>query len=198
VVSVAAGILPARIGGIPAPGPQNSIYVATLIPHQRPPGWKPGDTAARDGCHYSVERCADAHAVLNRCAHFHCDPAKNIRLIISAPKAFGGKTKIHEKLRTLQSLAATAPDRKSPAKPSRCPRLRQKFGFKINWHPYDSRRTLFEDGRGAAGQRVDELRKFKAIFLGAVGHPQVKPGILEKGILLRSVSSWNNTSICAP
>ena len=32
---------------------------------------------------------------------------------------------------------------------------------------------------------VDELRKFKAIFLGAVGHPQVKPGILEKGILLR-------------
>ena len=32
---------------------------------------------------------------------------------------------------------------------------------------------------------VDELRKFKAIFLGAVGHPEVKPGILEKGILLR-------------
>ena len=32
---------------------------------------------------------------------------------------------------------------------------------------------------------MDELRKFKAIFLGAVGHPQVKPGILEKGILLR-------------
>jgi 3-isopropylmalate dehydrogenase len=32
---------------------------------------------------------------------------------------------------------------------------------------------------------VEELRKFKTIFLGAVGHPQVKPGILEKGILLR-------------
>jgi len=32
---------------------------------------------------------------------------------------------------------------------------------------------------------VNELRKFKAIFLGAVGHPQVQPGILEKGILLR-------------
>ena len=32
---------------------------------------------------------------------------------------------------------------------------------------------------------MDELRKFKAIFLGAIGHPQVKPGILEKGILLR-------------
>ncbi len=32
---------------------------------------------------------------------------------------------------------------------------------------------------------VDELRKFPAILLGAIGHPDVKPGILEKGILLR-------------
>ncbi len=32
---------------------------------------------------------------------------------------------------------------------------------------------------------VEELRSFDAIYLGAIGHPQVKPGILEKGILLR-------------
>lgn len=32
---------------------------------------------------------------------------------------------------------------------------------------------------------VSELKKFDAIFLGAIGHPDVKPGILEKGILLR-------------
>ena len=32
---------------------------------------------------------------------------------------------------------------------------------------------------------VEELRKFPAILLGAIGHPDVKPGILEKGILLR-------------
>lgn len=31
---------------------------------------------------------------------------------------------------------------------------------------------------------VDELRKFDAIYLGAVGHPEVAPGILEKGLLL--------------
>jgi 3-isopropylmalate dehydrogenase len=31
---------------------------------------------------------------------------------------------------------------------------------------------------------VDELRKFDAIFLGAIGHPDVAPGILEKGLLL--------------
>ena len=32
---------------------------------------------------------------------------------------------------------------------------------------------------------TDELRQFKAIFLGAIGHPDVAPGILEKGLLLR-------------
>jgi 3-isopropylmalate dehydrogenase len=32
---------------------------------------------------------------------------------------------------------------------------------------------------------VHELRRFDAILLGAIGHPDVKPGILEKGILLR-------------
>jgi 3-isopropylmalate dehydrogenase len=31
---------------------------------------------------------------------------------------------------------------------------------------------------------LDELRAHDAIFLGAVGHPQVAPGILEKGLLL--------------
>jgi len=31
---------------------------------------------------------------------------------------------------------------------------------------------------------IAELKKYDAIFLGAIGHPDVKPGILEKGILL--------------
>ena len=31
----------------------------------------------------------------------------------------------------------------------------------------------------------DDMRAFDAILLGAIGHPDVKPGILEKGILLR-------------
>ena len=34
-------------------------------------------------------------------------------------------------------------------------------------------------------EAVDELKRFHAIYLGAIGHPDVKPGILEKGILLR-------------
>jgi 3-isopropylmalate dehydrogenase len=32
---------------------------------------------------------------------------------------------------------------------------------------------------------LEELKKVNAIFLGAIGHPGVKPGILEKGLLLR-------------
>ena len=32
---------------------------------------------------------------------------------------------------------------------------------------------------------LKELRQYDAIYLGAIGHPEVKPGILEKGILLR-------------
>ena len=32
---------------------------------------------------------------------------------------------------------------------------------------------------------IEQLGKFSSILLGAVGHPDVKPGILEQGLLLR-------------
>jgi 3-isopropylmalate dehydrogenase len=32
---------------------------------------------------------------------------------------------------------------------------------------------------------VQDLKKFNAIYLGAIGHPDVKPGILETGVLLK-------------
>jgi 3-isopropylmalate dehydrogenase len=32
---------------------------------------------------------------------------------------------------------------------------------------------------------IDELRAFNVMYLGAIGHPKVKPGILEQGILLK-------------
>jgi len=44
---------------------------------------------------------------------------------------------------------------------------------------------------------VDELRKHDAIYLGAVGHPDVKPGVLEKGLLLELDSNLISTSISA-
>ena len=32
---------------------------------------------------------------------------------------------------------------------------------------------------------LEEMRELDAIYLGAIGHPDVKPGILEQGILLK-------------
>ncbi|HUJ09841.1 MAG TPA: 3-isopropylmalate dehydrogenase [Verrucomicrobiae bacterium] len=62
----------------------------------------------------------------------------------------------------------------------------KKFGIKLNYTHYD-----FGGDRYLRTKEVlpdsaaDELRKFPVILLGAIGHPDVKPGILEKGILLR-------------
>ena len=62
----------------------------------------------------------------------------------------------------------------------------RKFGFALNWHPFDfGGERYLKTGEVLPDSAVDELRQFRAIYLGAVGHPQVKPGILEKGILLR-------------
>jgi 3-isopropylmalate dehydrogenase len=61
-----------------------------------------------------------------------------------------------------------------------------KFGFKLDWQHYDlGGERYLKTGEVLPDSVVAELRKFKAIYLGAVGHPDVKPGILEKGILLR-------------
>lgn len=40
-------------------------------------------------------------------------------------------------------------------------------------------------GQIISDQDIDTLGSYDAILLGAVGHPDVKPGILEKGLLLR-------------
>ncbi len=61
-----------------------------------------------------------------------------------------------------------------------------KYGFKLNPVTFDWGGDRFlRTGEVLPESAVPELRKFDAILLGAIGHPQVKPGILEKGILLR-------------
>src|SRR6266853_6213033 len=62
-----------------------------------------------------------------------------------------------------------------------------KFDLKLNYADFDlGGERYLRTGEVLPDSAVTELRKFKAIFLGAVGHPEVKPGILEKGILLRT------------
>ena len=62
----------------------------------------------------------------------------------------------------------------------------EKFDFKLNFTDYDfGGERYLKTKEALPDSAVDELRKFPAILLGAIGHPDVKPGILEKGILLR-------------
>lgn len=59
-------------------------------------------------------------------------------------------------------------------------------GFKFEQQQYDFGGDRYlRTGETLPDSAIDELRKFDAIFLGAIGHPDVKPGILEKGILLK-------------
>jgi 3-isopropylmalate dehydrogenase len=61
-----------------------------------------------------------------------------------------------------------------------------KFGFKLEMTDFDfGGERYLRTGEILPDTAADELRKFDAIYLGAIGHPGVKPGILEKGILLR-------------
>lgn len=62
----------------------------------------------------------------------------------------------------------------------------KRFGLKLNYTHYDLGGARYLRTKEAMPDSVvGELRKFPAILLGAIGHPEVKPGILEKGILLR-------------
>ncbi len=62
----------------------------------------------------------------------------------------------------------------------------QKFDVKLNYEHYDfGGERYLKTGEVFPDSACAELRKYDAIFLGAIGHPDVKPGILEKGILLR-------------
>lgn len=62
----------------------------------------------------------------------------------------------------------------------------EKFGFEIKpkYFDYGGERYL-RTGETLPEGAVEELKNYKAIYLGAIGHPDVKPGILEKEILLR-------------
>jgi 3-isopropylmalate dehydrogenase len=58
-------------------------------------------------------------------------------------------------------------------------------GFQYETTPFDfGGERYLRTGETLPEGAVDELRGFDAIYLGAVGHPDVAPGILEKGLLL--------------
>jgi 3-isopropylmalate dehydrogenase len=60
-----------------------------------------------------------------------------------------------------------------------------KTGFKYETEEFDfGGERYLRTNEVLPESAVDDLRQFDTILLGAIGHPDVKPGILEKGILL--------------
>lgn len=62
----------------------------------------------------------------------------------------------------------------------------QKAGFKYETTMFDFGGERYKKtGDVLPDKALEEFKKFDAIYLGAVGHPDVKPGILEQGLLLK-------------
>lgn len=62
----------------------------------------------------------------------------------------------------------------------------EKSGIRFDYHTYDfGGNHYLKTGETLPVSAIDELARQDANFLGAIGHPDVKPGILEKGILLK-------------
>jgi 3-isopropylmalate dehydrogenase len=59
-----------------------------------------------------------------------------------------------------------------------------KFKYELEYYGLGGERYL-KTKETLPDSVLDELKQMDAIYLGAIGHPDVKPGILEKGILLK-------------
>src|SRR5680860_182938 len=65
-------------------------------------------------------------------------------------------------------------------------RLEQLEGFTTEREDYDlGGRRYLETGEVLDDATIEELRGFDAIYLGAVGTPDVPPGVIERGLLLK-------------
>ncbi|MFA5063583.1 MAG: 3-isopropylmalate dehydrogenase [Candidatus Omnitrophota bacterium] len=65
-------------------------------------------------------------------------------------------------------------------------RASEKFGFKYETKDFDfSGKRYLATGKLVDDSDVAELKKYSAVYLGAVGDPNVKPGIIETGVLLK-------------
>lgn len=62
----------------------------------------------------------------------------------------------------------------------------KKFGFGLDYQYFDfGGERYLKTGQTLTDADIEAVKKFDTIYLGAIGHPDVKPGILETGILLK-------------
>jgi 3-isopropylmalate dehydrogenase len=61
-----------------------------------------------------------------------------------------------------------------------------RSGFEVEPVPFDlGGERYLRTGEILPDEELERLKKMDAIFLGAIGHPDVRPGILERALLLR-------------
>jgi 3-isopropylmalate dehydrogenase len=64
--------------------------------------------------------------------------------------------------------------------------IEKKHGLTFNLTPLDYNGDRYlKTGKTLDDAELEALKSFDAILLGAIGHPDIKPGIVEKGILLK-------------
>jgi 3-isopropylmalate dehydrogenase len=62
----------------------------------------------------------------------------------------------------------------------------QNYRFKYETRIFDfGGERYLKTGKTLEDKDIEDLKQYSAIYLGAIGHPEVKPGILETGILLK-------------
>jgi len=62
----------------------------------------------------------------------------------------------------------------------------RKFNFQYETKIFDfGGERYLKTGKTLEDKDIEELKKYSAIYFGAIGHPDVKPGVLETGVLLK-------------
>jgi len=110
-----------------------------------------------------VERASTFYEIVNHLKEIRREKVYKIAVL---PGDGTGPEVVREGLKALEAVA-------------------QKMGFKYETTEFDFGGDRYlRTGEVLPESAVEDLSAFDAIYLGAIGHPDVKPGILEKGILL--------------
>jgi 3-isopropylmalate dehydrogenase len=93
-------------------------------------------------------------------------PSSRYRIAVIAGDGTGPEV-VREALKILKAVSEACP-----------------FQYETEMLSYGGERYL-ATGKVLEDSEMEALRRYDAILLGAVGHPDVKPGIIEKGLLLK-------------
>lgn len=86
----------------------------------------------------------------------------------------------------MHSIAVIGGDGIGPSVVAEAEKVLKAAGLEYNSTSFDLGGARYlKDGEILSDETLEELRKFDAILLGAVGTPEVAPGVIERGLLLK-------------